>query len=212
MTIKPFVNISSGTGNIVFNFSSNPIRDLAPFAKGYRDAAHTLADRFKGNAYADYHGYPVMYLYRHSLELYLKAVVYRGAQLMGLVGEQPPEVSKLWQHHGLARLLPALRVIFRSMDWDFDATIFGTWSEFEQFVREVDAIDPGSYAFRYPVNTSGVGHLPQHFVVNVAAFAETMDALLSYLAGAVELLEEQFDQEAEGRAEIKSLLDEEGDT
>jgi hypothetical protein len=152
-----------------------------------------------------------MYLYRHSLELYLKAVVFRGARVMGLVGEQEPEVSKLWQHHGLARLLPALRAIFRSMDWDFDHTLFGTWNEFENFVKEIDAIDPGSYAFRYPVTTRGVAHLPQHFVVNVANFAETMDVLLGYLAGAVDLLEETFDEEAEVRYQVQRLLDESGD-
>jgi hypothetical protein len=207
MPIKPFINTSSATGNIVFNFQRNPVGDLTAFANGYRHAAQALTTRLQRNAYADYDGYPVLYLYRHSLELYLKAVVFRGARLMGLVGEQRPEVSKLWQHHGLARLLPALRAIFRSMDWDLDETIFGTWTELEKFVTEIDGIDPGSYAFRYPVTTRGSAHLPHHFVLNVVNFAETMDALLGYLAGAADLLEHTFHEEAEARYEVQRLLE-----
>lgn len=77
--MKPFVNIASANGNVVFNFTGNLIRDLGAFARGYQKAGHALAIQFKGNVYADYDGYPVLYLYRHSLELYMKLVVYRGA-------------------------------------------------------------------------------------------------------------------------------------
>src|SRR5947207_1757305 len=112
--MKPFVNVSSPTGNVVFNFSGNPIRDLTAFAHGYREAARTLATPFSGDAYADYNGYPVLYLYRDSLELYLKAVVYRGAQLMGLVGQEYPSNPDLFKKHGLTRLLPSVRAIFKA--------------------------------------------------------------------------------------------------
>ena len=140
--MKPFVNVASATGNVVFNFQGDPTRDLLPFAMGYMDAANELAARFSGSAYADYHGYPVLYLYRHALELLLKAVVYRGAKVMGIVGLDHPAVPGLFSKHGLERLLPAVRAIFRAMDWDFEATRIGTWAEFERLVREVDSIDP----------------------------------------------------------------------
>jgi hypothetical protein len=138
----------------------DPIHDLVPFAIGYREAARALAAPLRGNAYPDYNGYPVLYLYRHSLELFLKAVVYRGARVMGLVGLERPNVPGLFSKHDLGRLLPAVRAIFRAVDWEWDGTPIGTHAEFENIVRQVDRIDPKSYAFRYPMSPSGEAHLP----------------------------------------------------
>ena len=132
--MKPSVNVSSPTGNVVFNFSGNPIHDLVPFARGYREAARVLAVRFRGDAYADYDGYPVLDLYRHSLELFLKAVVYRGAMVMELIEKEHPDVPGLFRNHGLKRLLPAVRAIFKAMQWDFKGTAFGTFDEFEKII------------------------------------------------------------------------------
>lgn len=57
-----------------------------PRPVGYREAGKVLADRIAAaNGYADYDGYPILYLYRHSLELHLKAIVYHGAALLGLI-------------------------------------------------------------------------------------------------------------------------------
>jgi hypothetical protein len=209
--MKPFVNVASPTGNVVFSFRGNPIHDLVGFAVGYREAAKVLAVRFKGNAYADYDGYPVLYLYRHSLELLLKAVVYRGAMLMGLIGKQQPEVPGLFSKHDLRRLLPAVRAIFKAMRWDFEGTPFATFEEFERVIGQVDEIDSGSYAFRYPMKTTGEAHLPHHFVMNVANFGETMDILLGYLEGAADLLDETFQAEAEASYEVQQLLAEYGE-
>jgi hypothetical protein len=208
--MKPFANIASPTGNVVFNFTGDLIRDLGAFALGYRRAARMLAAPFRGDAYADYDGYPVLYLYRHSLELYMKMVVYRGAMLMGLIGKQYPDVPGLFSNHGLGRLLPAVRSIFKAMRWDFKDTAVGTFDEFEKIVRAVDQIDPGSYAFRYPMNPAGKAHLPHHFTMNVANFGEAMDALLGYLEGAADLLDETLQLEAEARYEVHQLLAEEG--
>jgi hypothetical protein len=60
-------------GNVVFNFTVRPIRDLTAFALGYREAGQTLAAKMAAaRGYADYDGYPILYLYRHALlELYL---------------------------------------------------------------------------------------------------------------------------------------------
>ena len=209
--MKPFVNIASSTGNVVFNFTGDLIRDLGAFALGYREAARVLAAPFRGDAYADYDGYPVLYLYRHALELYMKIVVYRGAMLMGLIGKQCPDVPGLFSNHNLRRLLPAVRSIFRAMRWDFKQTEIGTFDEFETIVREIDQIDPGSYAFRYPMNRAGDAHLPHHFTMNVANFGDTMDALLGYLEGAADLLDDNFQSEAEARYEVQQLLAEEGE-
>ena len=86
--MQPFLGSSDGHGNVVFNFQGSPVGDLSAFAHGYHEAAKVLAERLHAAAgYADYEGYPILFLYRHALELYLKAVVYRGAMLLHLVSE-----------------------------------------------------------------------------------------------------------------------------
>lgn len=75
------VDLSSGPveGFFAVNFQSRPVLDVAIFAKGYHKAANRLAAEFSRSP--DYDAYPIFFLYRHSLELYLKAVVYRGLEL-----------------------------------------------------------------------------------------------------------------------------------
>ena len=116
-SIHHFFDYDDPHGNIVFNFTGRPIEDLTAFALGYQQAAHSLAGRLaQSRGYADYEGYPVLFLYRHSLELYLKAIVYRGAMLLGLVAERRPDTRDLFERHELVRLLPAIRAIFKEMD------------------------------------------------------------------------------------------------
>ncbi len=56
-------------GNVVFNFSHNAIEDLAHFAKGYHRAGKHLAEKLAASrGYADFDGYPILFLYRHALE------------------------------------------------------------------------------------------------------------------------------------------------
>lgn len=200
------MNTPSPTGNVVFNFTPDPIRDLVAFAEGYRRAARSLAAPFEGDVYADFDGYPVLYLYRHALELSLKAVICRGALLMNLLERENPVVPQLFSKHDLARLLPAVCAIFRALRLDFRQTPVGTIEEFEKAVIEINDIDAGSYAFRYPINTGGQAHLPKGFTINVASFGDTVDILVKYLLGAAYQIDETFETEAKARYEVQRLL------
>lgn len=207
-----FVNIASPHGNVMFNFDRDPTQELTTFALGYKQAASRLAAEFSQHGYEDYAAYPILYLYRHSLELYLKALVYRGAKLMGLIGKVQPNVPGLFQRHDLARLLPAVRSVFNAMHWDINdpTSVLASFDEFEQFVRKVDSIDAGSYAFRYPMNRKFQANLPPHFTVNVVTFANIMDWLLDYLEGAADLIEDKWDATAQSADELRQYLAEDG--
>ena len=84
-------------------------------------------------------------------------------------------------------------------------------AEFEELVRSIDEIDPGSYSFRYPVNRSGEAPLPEHFVIGILGFAPGMDSLLDLLDGATRALHEEFQVEAEARYELEEFLGAGGD-
>ncbi|HET9178638.1 MAG TPA: hypothetical protein VFQ24_09825 [Terriglobia bacterium] len=206
--MRDFINISN-PGNVVFNFTDDPLRDLTAYALGYREAAKHLVIEFSKSApRPDYEGYPILYLYRHSLELYLKAVVYRSAKLMGLLGKKKPDVARLFKSHKLPPLVPAVRAVFDAMKWgfEFEGSEFATFDEFAQFIESLDSIDSDSYAFRYPVNSGGRATLPKHYVINVISFAKIMDALLDYLEGAADLIEENFRLAAEATYEVQQYL------
>jgi hypothetical protein len=196
-------------GNVVFNFHPRPVRDLLAFGVGYREAGRILANRIAAaNGYADYDGYPILYLYRHSLELHLKAIVYHGAALLGLIAEERVNTDRLFERHELARLLPPIRAIFEQMRWTFDNSGFASYDDFAEFIRDLDIIDPGSYAFRYPIGRRGQALLPPHFVINVVEFSDHMETLLRLLEGAATAIDENWQAEAEARHELAQLADE----
>jgi hypothetical protein len=198
-------------GNVVFNFRGRAINDLSAFAAGYHEAGKTLVSKMESAAsYRDYEGYPILFLYRHALELYLKAIVYRGAQLLGLISEEKPHTEKLLTSHKLTRLLPTIEAIFRAVEWEWDFKLIGlrSFDDFADLIKEIEKIDPQSYCFRYPVNTTGEAALPQHFVVNVVTFGKKMDSVLELLSGTVTGLQDHWDDTAEVMYLLQEVLKE----
>jgi hypothetical protein len=171
-----FFNAANIHGNVVFNFTRGPINDLSEFALGYREAAHVLAEKMAAaHGYADYDGYPILFMYRRALELSLKAIVYRGVKLAGLISEEHIDVKELFARHDLSRLLPAIKSIFEQMGSDFEGSGLESYEDFASLIRSIDSIDSGSYTFRYPIDRTGEANLPNHCVVNVLEFAQGMD-------------------------------------
>jgi len=202
-----FFNAPYVHGNVVFNFLGQPVRDLRIFALAYHEAGRKLAaPMVSGAGYRDYDGYPIFFLYRHALELYLKAIVYRGAMLVRLITEDDLVTEKLFARHDLTRLVPAIRIIFAKTGWSFVGSGLASVEDFVVLVSEIDKIDAHSYAFRYPIKTSGEAHLPHHFVVNVVHFSQHMDRLLGFLDAVASTIEEHWDIEAEVRFELQKLF------
>ena len=206
-SVHPFFVGDGVHGNIVFNFRGNPANDLAAFAAGYHEGAKVLVANMEAKAgYANYEGYPIFFLYRHALELYLKAILYRGTMILGLTSAPAIRVDKLFARHDLARLLPAIRGIFDHVGWNWQVEASGLqdWEDVSALVCAIDGIDGGSSSFRYPVASDGSAPLPRHLVLNAIAFGHRMDPLLDLLDGAVTGLDDFWDS----RAEIAHFLQE----
>jgi len=136
--------------------------------------------------------------------------VYRGAQLLGLISDEKPNTEKLLTNHKLIRLLPTIEAIFRAVEWKWDFEVSGlkSFDDFADLIREIEKIDPQSYCFRYPVNTTGEAALSKHFVVNVVNFGKKMDSVLDLLSGAVTGLQERWDDTAEVMYLLQEVLKE----
>ena len=196
-------------GNVVFNFHGRAINDLSAFAAGYHEAGKILVSNLEAaRAYRDYEGYPILFLYRHALELYLKAIVYRGAQLLGLISDEKLNTEKLLTRHKLTGFLPAIEAIFKAVEWEWNFEVSGlkSFDDFADLIKEIEKIDPRSDGFRYPVTTIGEAALPKHFVVNVIGFGKKMDAVLDLLSGAVTGLQEHWDETAEAMYFLQEVL------
>ena len=209
-SIHPFFKAQYGHGNVVFNLHSrSPIDDLSVFALGFHMAGKALVDRLESaRGYADYEAYPIFFLYRHSLELYLKAIVYRGARLLGLISDEKINTDKLFSKHDLARWLPAIKAIFENLEWvkDFGIPNIRNFEDFSELVIAVDKIDPQSYTFHYPVDTKGASALPEHFVLNAISFGKNMDQVLQVLDGAVTGLDEHLYTTAEALDSFREVM------
>lgn len=195
--------------NVVFNFCSNPIDDLAPFAKGYHEAGKHLAGILAASPrYPDFDGYPILFLYRHALELYMKAIVYRGAQLLQLLDFETLDTSKLFKVHRLSLLLPGVKAVFGGVwkTWETDVAGITSYGNFAELVHGIEELDPESYNFRYPTDTKGQAALNHLTVVNAVGFSRHMDPILDLLDGAVTGLHEEFDSTAEAKFELQSII------
>jgi hypothetical protein len=101
-------------GNVVLNFTSFPKGDLGIYAHAYQQAANSLVEQFRGKPYyySDAEACPIVFLYRHSVELYLKLIVLWGAGLVHLQTGDALDVRGLFSRDEFKPLIPYLRRVF----------------------------------------------------------------------------------------------------
>lgn len=183
-------------GNVVLNFTSYPKGELAIYGLAYRESADTLVEAIRQRKwYSDIDACPIVFLYRHSIELYLKAIVLWGAGLVRLQSGEHIKTENLFVTHKFRDLLPPLRRIFKEAGWlgnEASEVQFGTFEEIEKLILAFEEIDPISFAFRYPIDKKGDANLPENFHFNVIALGEETSKMLRMLDGAVTGVYEMF--------------------
>lgn len=199
-------------GNIVVNFRQNPVNDLVAFAMGYHNAAKRLVGSIKtSSGYPDYDGYPIVFLYRQALELYLKAIAYRGICLFDLLDDKIDSTSNLFSDHNLTSLFNIVKEVFvkKGWSWDVDLPGLNCLEDFETVINEFMKIDAGSYSFRYPINTKKKAQSPVHTMINVIKLADIMDTILEdVFDGAALQLDLDYQNIAEAEYEFQKFVDE----
>jgi hypothetical protein len=145
------------------------------YALGYRRAAllavqHVIATDTDHDTLV----YPIVYLYRHAIELYLKEVIQRGRRLLDL-----PENFRAT--HDLQPLYDAARKIAEQVmggkvpDWLF---------AMDRQMAELARVDATSMTFRYPVERDGSQSAPSPFDrFSLRHFAECAECLCDVLDG-----------------------------
>ena len=196
-------------GTVLLNWHGTPEEEFTYFAEAFHEVAHKAAVELSKNPhfgripFEDFKAYPVVFMYRHALELHMKAVILAGSQML-----RPPEVNRetLLKTHSLDLLSQDVERVFDAYDWGWDLGVphFETIEDFRLAISELASVDGGSYAFRYPVDTKGKASLSSHFRFNLFEFCETLDGLLKVLKGATIGAYEEFQAAAEASAEARS--------
>jgi len=176
----PFDQISD-TSNFVISFTNNPKGDFHVFARGYTLAANRLAaSLLEASRFSDYEAYPIVFLYRHALELSLKHVIYAGVELaafrrMDRINEQMKNNHDLIDLSRTAGKVLSLLFPNDEMLGQLNTTVTTLCKDWSQ-------IDPHSEAYRYPISTNGRPSTSKHQVVNLRSLATHMAAVLEELA------------------------------
>jgi hypothetical protein len=187
--------------------------DPIAYKEGYRRGSEILARYVDENARdQDFLVYPIVFLYRHHIELALKRIITRAPYLI-----DRPLSEKEKQHLGKHRLdllwndlKPMMDEICKTTGWRVPPST--DIEGIDDYIRQLSEIDADSFSFRYAQSKKGTRSLPSDLRhINLRHFAEMMERLASYIGGIDDstefLLETKTEMEAEWRSEMASYMD-----
>jgi hypothetical protein len=197
----PFYNDIISRHNIVISFTAKPTYDFGIFAKGYHLAANRLSQGILSkNGFRDYEGYPIVFLYRHALELNLKNIIYWAVRLCHLKNIEAIDL-RLYNRHELTELAQLSSDLLLKL-FPAGPGIPKLTKRIITTAKEFDEIDPVSFSFRYPIDKEGNYSTKKHRVVNILSIHKNMDCLLSDL----ETVNFGLDIETDKAQELYQLL------
>lgn len=150
----------------------NPSNKFGLYSEGYKKAAQTLYTFYKGNGFfRNTLVYPIVFLYRHFLELRLKELIVWGNDYLEN-GKDFPD------HHDLLILWSQYRMEILVKVDEIEAKVL---DNVENLVKEFNSIDQTSFSFRYPV-----GKMPERKpslkieTIDLANFTDVMETLINF--------------------------------
>ncbi|WP_298327077.1 hypothetical protein [Asticcacaulis sp.] len=153
---------------------------LVLMADGYREAADKLVDAVATESFLQSTVvYPIIFLYRHFLELELKYVL----ATYGRHFDQEAD----WNSHKLTDLWKKVRPIIETARNGTDDG--GATDAVEACVKEMSAADPMSFSFRYSVEKGGKPMVLAFETVNLVNLRNTMKKISNYFTGLDGLLD-----------------------
>jgi hypothetical protein len=171
-------DLSDLTGNVRLGSSPDA------YTLGYRRAAeHLVQDILVNQREGDYLVYPIVFLYRHHIELAIKRII---ACVPWVLRRELTvhEKSHLTKDHRLEILWDDLEPIFASIceavNWSKPdaADLQGV----RDYIRQLSEVDPSSLSFRYWKTTDGKRSLPEDFrSFNIRHFSEMMGHFADFI-------------------------------
>jgi hypothetical protein len=181
---------------------SIPAEDLFLYARSFHSAAKTLAGSLQLNAspFAGSDISPVVFMYRHAVELHLKAIVLGDG---GNFLSTKPDALSVHKTHSVSWLSQFVSQIITAVKWEKEFKCEGieNLADFKAIIEELNSVDPGSYVFRLPVSAEGQDSAPDQVKLTIRDFARRMDALLELLDSTADALAAEWDLRSEAAIE-----------
>jgi len=187
--------------------------DQHGYTEGYRRGARVLVEYVREQQRdQDYLVYPIIFLYRHHIELALKTIIRHAPYIIDrdLSGVEKQHLGRhrldvLWQD-----LKPTFADVCKAVGWDKISP--ADEEGIDSYISQFTELDPESFSFRYTRSKKGLPSLPLELRrINLRHFAETVERLADYfdaLDMAVSVLvQEKGEMEAEWRREEASCYD-----
>ena len=146
----------------------------AQLTNSYKEAADRLVSVTSDSFSYAMHGAPIMFMYRHYIELRLKSLLLDAGELLDEPQDIPAQhyIRTLWQ-----RVRSLLLKISPGSDGDW-------FTRADQVINEFDRLDPTSFAFRYPVGRDGQASTAPHLYVDPRVVQQMIGELDILLSGA----------------------------
>lgn len=143
------------------------------YACGYKEAAERVYESWVVLS-DDSLVFPIVFLYRHYVELRLKELLHSAERYLDLARgwEANHDIRTLWEHLGC--LLPEI----------FPNESEANLKSAGRLLLELAKVDPFSFQFRYPESTRGQKHLDDFDRLDVVSFIDAMRRLSAFLDGA----------------------------
>jgi hypothetical protein len=208
-----FVDKGRPHGTVVLNWHDTPEREFTFFAEAFRRVAQEAVAALRQNPHfsldgdpiEDFRAYPVVSLYRHALELYMKAVIRAGSPMLAIKKMTPLNPGKHLTSHNLDSLRQDLERVFEAYGWgwDLETPHFRSLEDFRKTIAELHEVDERTDAFRYPLDTEGNASLAAHFRFDLFEFCEVLDSLFPVFEGAAIEAHEELQATREAMAEAR---------
>ncbi len=148
------------------------------YAEAYHSAAWRLFEKSSPDEVHDINACPVVFLYRHALELYLKEILINGHRILRLGGGPfLTETDILENGHKLFKLWQEIEELHEKLGltWQTDLDAEGA------IIKEFSDVDQHSFGFRYPVKIDGDPTTQQNFRFSLRHFCCRMNQVLNRL-------------------------------
>lgn len=124
-----------------------------PFVRGYKEAADILTQNLCETSGRSIDGlvYPICYLYRHYVEIFLKDIIEMCGRIYDI---EETEEFLAKRSHSLSNLWNKLKEYLK-ISGKYEEAIPEELTQFDEVIEELSIFDPSGTAFRYHKATNG---------------------------------------------------------
>lgn len=155
------------------------------YQDGYRQAALHLAEYVCDNGSGqEFLVYPIIYLYRHHIELTLKSITRTAYTLLdqAVTGKSSDTLTQ----HDLSKLWALARPLLNPVHEMADHSAFppDDLEGIDSYIRQLHEHDPDGQRFRYPTTRKGTPSLRSGLTrINIRHLSNALEKLANYLEG-----------------------------